>query len=71
LLDRLLQDEKCFDEFLEIMSITVTAMFRDPAFSLAIREHVMPVLKTYPFVKIWQAGRATGEEAYSIGSPVS
>ena len=66
LLDRLLQDEKCFDEFLEIMSITVTEMFRDPAFYLAIREQVVPVLKTYPFVKIWHAGCATGEEAYSM-----
>ena len=66
LLDRLLQDDKCFDEFLEIMSITVTEMFRDPAFYLAIREQVVPVLKTYPFVKIWHAGCATGEEVYSM-----
>jgi chemotaxis protein methyltransferase CheR len=66
LLDRLLQDEKCFDEFLEIMSVTVTEMFRDPAFYLAIREQVVPVLKTYPFVKIWHAGCATGEEVYSM-----
>jgi chemotaxis protein methyltransferase CheR len=66
LLDRLLQDDKCFDEFLEIMSITVTEMFRDPLFYLAIREQVVPVLKTYPFVKIWHAGCATGEEVYSM-----
>ena len=66
LLDRLLQDEKCFDEFLEIMSVTVTEMFRDPAFYLAIREQVVPVLKTYPFIKIWHAGCATGEEVYSM-----
>ena len=66
LLDKLLHDEKCFDEFLEHMSITVTEMFRDPAFYRALREHVVPVLKTYPFVKIWHAGCATGEEVYSM-----
>lgn len=66
LLDRLLHDEKCFDEFLKHMSITVTSLFRDPAFYRAIRERIVPLLKTYPFVKIWHAGCATGEEVYSM-----
>ena len=66
LLDRLFHNEKCFDDFLKIMSINVTEMFRDPAFYRAIREQVVPVLKTYPFVKIWHAGCATGEEVYSM-----
>src|ERR1700757_3135416 len=48
LLDRLFHDEKSFDEFLKIMSITVTEMFRDPDFYQAIRKHVVPLLKTYP-----------------------
>jgi chemotaxis protein methyltransferase CheR len=66
LLDRLFHDEKCFDEFLKIMSITVTEMFRDPDFYQAVRKHVVPVLKTYPYIKIWHAGCATGEEVYSM-----
>ena len=66
LLDRLFHDEKSFDEFLKIMSITVTEMFRDPEFYQAIRTHVVPLLKTYPFIKIWHAGCATGEEVYSM-----
>jgi chemotaxis protein methyltransferase CheR len=66
LLDRLFHDEKSFDEFLKIMSITVTEMFRDPNFYQAIRKHVVPLLKTYPFIKIWHAGCATGEEVYSM-----
>jgi len=66
LLARLLRDEACFDAFLETMSVTVTEMFRDPAFYRAVREHVVPVLRTYPFVKIWHAGCATGEEVYSM-----
>jgi len=66
LLNRLFHDDRCFDEFLKIMSITVTEMFRDPPFYLAVRQLVVPVLKTYPFVKIWHAGCATGEEVYSM-----
>ena len=66
LLDRLLHDQRCFDEFLKHMSITVTEMFRDPLFYRAVREKVIPVLKTFPFVKIWHAGCATGEEVYSM-----
>jgi chemotaxis protein methyltransferase CheR len=66
LLDRLFHDERCFDEFLKIMSISVTEMFRDPEFYQAVREHVVPLLKTYPFIKIWHPGCATGEEVYSM-----
>lgn len=53
-------------ELLQDLSITVTEMFRDPAFYRSLREKVIPILKTYPFIKIWHAGCATGEEAYSM-----
>ncbi|MCW5589737.1 MAG: protein-glutamate O-methyltransferase CheR [Legionellales bacterium] len=66
LLDRVLHDEDFFDFFLRSMSITVTEMFRDPPFYLALREKVIPLLKTFPFIKIWHAGCATGEEVYSM-----
>jgi chemotaxis protein methyltransferase CheR len=66
LLDLLFHDERSFDEFLKYMSITVTEMFRDPLFYHGVREKVVPLLKTYPFIKIWHAGCATGEEAYSM-----
>ena len=63
---RLLTDEVFASEFLQDLSITVTEMFRDPGFYLSLRENVIPILKTYPFIKIWHAGCATGEEAYSM-----
>jgi chemotaxis protein methyltransferase CheR len=66
LLDRLLHDQRCFDGFLKHMSITVTEMFRDPPFYQAVREKVVPLLKTFPFIKIWHAGCATGQEVYSM-----
>lgn len=51
---------------LQDLSITVTEMFRDNGFYKALRENVIPVLKTWPFIKIWHAGCSTGEEAYSM-----
>ena len=66
LLSSVVHDEAIFDDFLQDMSITVTEMFRDPPFYTAVRDKVIPLLKTYPFVKIWHAGCATGEEVYSM-----
>lgn len=48
------------------LSINVTEMFRDPDFYVTLREHVMPVLKTWSYLKIWHAGCSTGEEVYSM-----
>ena len=62
----LLRDPKIFLSLLSGLTVNVTEMFRDPAFFKALREQVIPFLKTYPFVKIWHAGCATGEEAYSM-----
>ncbi len=66
LLDRVLHDPACLDRLLLGLSVTVSAMFRDPGFFLALREKVVPMLRTYPFVRIWQAGCSLGEEAYSL-----
>jgi chemotaxis protein methyltransferase CheR len=63
---RLLYDPFFYQEVLQDLSITVTEMFRDPDFYRALREEVVPMLKTYPFVKIWHAGCASGEEVYSM-----
>lgn len=62
----LLQDEKFFEAFIQEISVTVTEMFRDPPFYRSLREQVAKRLATYPFIKIWIAGCATGEEVYSV-----
>jgi chemotaxis protein methyltransferase CheR len=62
----LLKDDSIFEEFVQDLSITVTEMFRDPGFYKSIREKVMKRLATYPVIKIWIAGCATGEEVYSM-----
>ncbi|MNC85229.1 Chemotaxis protein methyltransferase Cher2 [compost metagenome] len=54
------------DRLLLGLSVTVSAMFRDPGFFRSLRENVVPLLRTYPFVRIWQAGCSLGEEAYSL-----
>ena len=48
------------------LSINVTSMFRDPSFYRAFRDKVVPILRTYPFVRVWNAGCSTGEETYSL-----
>ncbi len=55
-----------FGELLSDLSITVTELFRDPLFYKAFAKKVVPKLKTYPYLKIWHAGCATGEEVYSM-----
>jgi chemotaxis protein methyltransferase CheR len=64
--DRVLHDPSCMERLLLDLSINVTAMFRDPAFYVALREKVVPLLHTYPFTRIWVAGCSTGEEVYSL-----
>lgn len=63
---RVLRDTPCMERFIAKLSINVTSMFRDPGFYLTIRNKLVPYLKTYPFIRIWHAGCATGEEVYSL-----
>lgn len=63
---KILYDEAFFKTIISDFSINVTEMFRDPEFYRALREKVIPYLKTYPFIKIWHAGCSTGEEVYSM-----
>jgi chemotaxis protein methyltransferase CheR len=66
LTDRILHDEDTLARLMRDLSINVTEMFRDPGFHRALRELAFPLLRTYPFVRIWNAGCSTGEEAYSV-----
>jgi chemotaxis protein methyltransferase CheR len=64
--ERVLHDASAWDRFLQGISVNVSAMFRDPHFFLAFRRLAIPLLRTYPFLRIWQAGCSLGEEAYSL-----
>jgi chemotaxis protein methyltransferase CheR len=64
--DRLLHDPASLDRFLYSLSVNVSAMFRDPNFYVAFRNDVVPLLRTYPFIRIWAAGISMGEEVYSL-----
>ena len=64
--DRVLHDPAMMEKLLLDLSINVSAMYRDPTFYRAFREKVVPVLRTYPFIRIWHAGCSTGEEVYSM-----
>ncbi len=63
---KVLHDPACMERLLLDLSINVTAMFRDPTFYAAFRAKVVPLLRTYPFTRIWNAGCSTGEETYSL-----
>jgi chemotaxis protein methyltransferase CheR len=64
--DKVLHDPDAMERLLVSLSISVTSMFRDPTFYRAIREKVVPLLRTYPFIRMWNAGCATGEETLSL-----
>jgi len=64
--EKVLHDPSCMERLLLDLSINTTAMFRDPSFYLAFRQEIVPLLRTYPFVRIWHAGCSTGEEVYSM-----
>lgn len=63
---QILNDGILFEEFVQNLSVTVTEMFRDPSFYKASREILVNHLATYPVIKIWIAGCATGQEVYSV-----
>ena len=63
---QILHQPMMMEKLLLDLSINVTAMFRDPSFYTAFRERVVPLLRTYPYIRIWHAGCATGEEVYSM-----
>ncbi len=64
--ERVLHDRATMERLLLDLSINVTSMFRDPGFFASFRQNVVPSLRTYPFLRIWNAGCATGEETYSL-----
>jgi chemotaxis protein methyltransferase CheR len=66
LLEAVLHDPAAMERLRVDLSVTVTSMFRDPPFFVALRRHVVPLLRTYPFVRAWVAGCASGEEVYSL-----
>lgn len=64
--ERVLHDPGTMERLLLDLSVNVTAMFRDPTFYVAFRTKVVPLLRTYPFTRIWVAGCSTGEEVFSL-----
>jgi chemotaxis protein methyltransferase CheR len=64
--DKVMHDPAAFPALLDFLTVQVSEMFRDPGYFLALREQVVPLLRTYPSLKVWVAGCSAGEEAYSI-----
>jgi len=64
--DKVLHEPSTFPALLDYLTVQVSEMFRDPSYFRALRETVIPLLRTYPSLKIWVAGCSTGEEVYSL-----
>ena len=61
-----MHDVDAMERLLLMLSVNVTAMYRDPTFFRAFRERVVPLLRAHPFVRIWHAGCSTGAGAASL-----
>lgn len=64
--DRLINEPGVFASLLNFLTVPVSEMFRDPGYFRALREQVVPLLRTYPSIRVWVAGCSTGEEVYSL-----
>ncbi|QIB50010.1 protein-glutamate O-methyltransferase CheR [Pseudomonas sp. OIL-1] len=64
--ERVLHDPDMLPQMLRYLTVQVSEMYRDPSYFLAIRQLVIPHLRTYPSLKVWVAGCSTGEELYSL-----
>jgi chemotaxis protein methyltransferase CheR len=64
--ERVLHEPQAFPQLLQLLTVQVSDMFRDPSFFRVLRERIVPFLKTYPSLKIWVAGCSSGEEVYSM-----
>ncbi len=64
--DRVLREPEVFEQMLQFFTVQVSELFRDPSYFKALRERVMPVLQTYPSIKVWIAGCSSGEEVWSL-----
>lgn len=64
--ERVLHEPEVFPELLEYLTVQVSEMFRDPHYYRSLRDKVVPLLRTYPSLKVWVAGCSAGEEVYSL-----
>jgi chemotaxis protein methyltransferase CheR len=64
--ENLLHQPAMLSRLLGYLTVQVSELFRDPSYFQAIREKVVPHLRTYPSLKIWIAGCSSGEELYSF-----
>ncbi|WP_250492942.1 CheR family methyltransferase [Caballeronia sp. GAWG1-1] len=64
--ERILRDPSLFGRLFQYLTVQVSEMFRDPQYFRAIRETIVPILQTYPSIKVWVAGCSSGEELWSL-----
>ncbi|MCO6149584.1 protein-glutamate O-methyltransferase CheR [Flavobacterium sp. NRK1] len=66
MLSKIRTEPEYFKHLIEEVTVNVTEMFRDPLFYKTLREEILPILATKPFIRLWHAGCSSGEEVYSM-----
>ncbi len=64
--NQMLHEPDFFPKLIAYLTVNTTEFFRDPTYFKSLRENVLPVLQTFPSIKIWVAGCSTGEEVVSL-----
>ncbi|HEY7979837.1 MAG TPA: CheR family methyltransferase [Candidatus Eremiobacteraceae bacterium] len=64
--DRVLHDEDVMARVVRMLVERKLQLFDDPAYYRRVRATVVPMLRTYPFARIWLPGCADGAEAFSL-----
>ncbi|GLU52288.1 chemotaxis protein R [Dyadobacter frigoris] len=60
------QGGKAVYDFIQEMTVNYSEMFRDPDFFISVRSEILTYLESYPAIRLWIAGCASGEEAFSM-----
>jgi len=63
--EKVLHEAECLERLLLALVSNGNSPFNEPDFYTTFRAKVLPLLRTYPFVRIWHAGCSTGEEVYA------
>jgi chemotaxis protein methyltransferase CheR len=64
--EKILRQPKTVDALMSNLCSFEIGLFRDAEFYLALRQRCIPLLKTYPSLRIWVVGCSEGDEVYSI-----
>jgi chemotaxis protein methyltransferase CheR len=64
--EKLLHDPSCRDRLIRRLSRPERRLFHDPNFYRGFLVTIVPLLRTYPFIRLWHMGCGSGEHVYAM-----